>query len=289
MFRRILVPTDFSKYSQKVLECIKELPGLEDVLLLHVIGPFDSISKILDPVARDEEAKAKLAEEKTYLESFGLNVEARTEKLTEGQIAGLIQRVADEEHIPLIALGARGKGLVEGILLGNVARNLLRYGNTNLLLMRYALLEGREGPSLDKFCSEPFSRVLCPTDFSEPAAQTARFIEGIEGVKEVILQHVIFMGETWKEIEASREDAAKKLDAIGVEIRRSGLEFRAFVSVGNPVEEICDLALKEEVSLIAMSSHGMGWLKQLAIGSTTYDVARTAELPLMVVRARPVA
>ncbi|MBN1322810.1 MAG: universal stress protein [Methanotrichaceae archaeon] len=289
MFRRILVPTDFSKYSQKVLECIKEIPGLEDILLLHVIGPFDSISKILDPVARDEEAKAKLAEERTYLERFGLNVEARIEKLTEGEIAGLIQRVADEEHIPLIALGARGKGLVEGILLGNVARTLLRYGNTNLLLMRYALLEGREGPKLGGFCSKPFSRVLCPTDFSEPAAQTVRFIEGIEGVKEVILQHVIFKGETWKEIEASREDAAEKLEAIGGEIRRSGLEFRAFVSVGNPVEEICNLANKEDVSLIAMSSHGMGWLKQLAIGSTTYDVARTAELPLMVVRARPIA
>ena len=28
MFEKVLFPTDFSKYSQKVLECVKELPGL---------------------------------------------------------------------------------------------------------------------------------------------------------------------------------------------------------------------------------------------------------------------
>jgi len=35
-FEKVLFPTDFSKYSQKILECINELPGVRDVVLLHV-------------------------------------------------------------------------------------------------------------------------------------------------------------------------------------------------------------------------------------------------------------
>ena len=118
----------------------------------------------------------------------------------------MIQKVADEDGSTVIVMGARGKGVVEGIFLGNVAKNVLRYGNTNLLLMRYRILEGRSGPSLEKFCSHPFSKVLCPTDLSKPAEYAIAFIKGIQGVEEIVLQHVISRGETWNEIEAQTEE-----------------------------------------------------------------------------------
>jgi len=35
-----------------------------------------------------------------------------------------------------------------------------------------------------------------------------------------------------------------------------------------------------------MSSHGTGWLKQLGVGSTTYDVAKMGDRPVLVIRAR---
>jgi nucleotide-binding universal stress UspA family protein len=285
LFERLLVPTDFSKYSQKVLECVSELPGAKEVVLLHVIGPADPLARVWDPGARIEEARAKLSEQKNLLEGRGLKVEVKSETLMEGEIFRAIEKTAEEMQIPLIVMGARGKGLVEGILLGNVAKSLLRYGNTDLLLLRYAMLEGRKGPALDKFCSHPFSKVLCPTDFSRPATEVMAFLKGVAGIREILLQHVIYCGETWKEIDASREGALRELNAISKEIEASGPKVSVHVSVGNPVEEICDLASKEDVSLIVMSSHGKGWLEQLTVGSTTYEVAKNADRPVLVVRA----
>jgi nucleotide-binding universal stress UspA family protein len=285
MFKKVLVPIDFSKHSQKVLECIKALPGVKDVVLLHIIGPADPLARVWDPGGRIKEAKVKLAEQKNLMEGGDQNITTRTEVVMEGEISRVIQKVADEENISLIAMGARGKGLVEGILLGNVAKDVLRYGSTNLLLMRYKMLEGREGPTLELVCSQPFSKILCPTDFSKPAAEAISFVKEIEGVGEILLQHVIFRGETWKEIDAQKEVAIEKLNAIREELERVDLKAKVYASVGNPAQEISSLANKEDVSLIAMSSHGKGWLEQLTVGSTTYDVAVMADRPVLVVRA----
>jgi len=285
MFEKVLVPTDFSKYSQAVLACVKEFPGANDVVLLHIIGPADPLARVWDPGGRIEEAKVNLAEQKKFLESRGLAVKTRVEAIMEGDISVVIQKVADEEKISLIAMGARGKGIVEGILLGNVAKNILRYGNTNILLMRYKMLEGREEQMIKKFCSEPLSKVLCPTDLSEPAREAIAFIKDIKGVGEVLLQHVVFRGETWKEVESHVEAATRNLDIIRGEIERTGLKVKVQVSVGNPAEQISDFARKEDVSLIVMNAYGKGWLKQLTVGSTTYDVAKMADRPVLVVRS----
>jgi nucleotide-binding universal stress UspA family protein len=285
MLENVLVPTDFSKHSQKVIECVKALPGVKDIVLLHIIGPADPLARVWDPGGRIEEAKTKLAEQKRLLEGSGQSVKTRTEVVTEGEISRAILKVAGEEKSSLIVIGARGKGLVEGILLGNVAKGVLRYGSTNLLLMRYKVLEGREGPTLELFCSRPFSKVLCPTDFSKPAAEAIGFVKRIEGVGEILLQHVIFRGETWKEINAHREVAIEMLNVIREELEGAGLKAKVYASVGDPAQEISRLASKEDVSLIAMSSHGKGWLEQLTVGSTTYDVAMMADRPVLVVRA----
>ena len=185
----------------------------------------------------------------------------------------------------LSSWGREARGVVEGIFLGNVAKNVLRYGNTNLLLMRYRILEGRSGPSLEKFCSHPFSKVLCPTDLSKPAEYAIAFIKGIQGVGEIVLQNVVSRGETWKEIEAQTKEITKKLNVIREGLEEAGIKVNIQASAGNPAEEIIALAEKEDVSLIAMSSHGMDWLKQLGVGSTTYDVARMGDRPVLVVRA----
>ena len=37
MFEKVLIPTDFSRYAHKMLECIAEIPGLKEVVLLNVL------------------------------------------------------------------------------------------------------------------------------------------------------------------------------------------------------------------------------------------------------------
>jgi len=35
-----------------------------------------------------------------------------------------------------------------------------------------------------------------------------------------------------------------------------------------------------------ISSQGKGWIKQMMVGSTTFDVVRTAERPVLIVRSK---
>jgi nucleotide-binding universal stress UspA family protein len=283
MFETVLVPTDFSKYSQKVLECVGGLPGVKKVILLNVIGPSDPLARVWDPGARLEEAKEKLAEQAKFLEAQGLEVKQRAEPMLEGEIFRKIQAVSDEEGVSLVVMGARGKGFVENILLGNVAKKTLRYDDEHLLLMRYKMLEG--GEDLEEHCAMIFSKVLCPTDFSEPSDEAINFIKGIKGVREAVLFHVISSGESQEHIDAKMKEADEKLNAVKAEFEKAGIKASVQVVVGSPAEEIIEAAEKEDVSLVAMSSHGKGWVKQLIVGSVAYEVSKNGTRPVLVVRA----
>jgi nucleotide-binding universal stress UspA family protein len=117
MFEKVLFPTDFSKYSQKVLECVKELPGVNEVVLLHVIGPADPLARVWNPGGRIDESKANLTEQSKILSSRGFSVKTRTEAIMEGDISRVIQKVADEEKSSVIVMGARqgcGGGYISG-------------------------------------------------------------------------------------------------------------------------------------------------------------------------------
>jgi len=293
MLDKVLVPTDFSNHSQMVLDCIKNFPDIKEVVLLHMVGPTGPLSRVRegDPTRRIEEATTKLDLQKKSLEDHGFNVKTRARYIKQGDISGGIREIADEEKVSLIAMGARGKGIIEGIFLGNVAKNILLYGNENLLLMRYDTLESLRGSTLDRLCAQPFFRVLCPTDLSEPAAAAISFIKGSKRVEEILLQHVVYSGETWKEIEGHVEEANKILNAMANEIEKSGPRVKVHISTGNPAEEICDFAKKENVSLIAMSSYGKthekGFLNQWTVGSIAYETTRRADRPVLIIRAKP--
>ncbi len=281
MFEKILVPTDFSRYSQNVLECISELPGNRDVVLLNVIHRTP-ISRSWDPASEVENANEMIEQQKLYLQSLHFNVKTRVETIMEGDPAKVIQKVADEENASLIVMGARGKGRVRGLLLGSVSKNVLVYGHTNLLLMRYKVLEGE---NLGRFCRSIFSKIICPTDFSEPARDAISFVSKLEGVGEMDLQYVVASGESDEQIDAEIRAAGAKLNDISKEIARPNLKVKVHVQVGNAPEEISKLADMEDASLIAMSSHGRGWLEQLTVGSTTHETARISNRPVLIVRA----
>jgi len=287
MFEKVLVPTDFSKYSQKVLECVGGLPGVKEVVLLNVIGPSDPLARVWDPGARLEEAKEKLSEQAKMLEAQGLVVTLRAEAMLEGEIDRKIHTVGDEEGISLIVMGAKGKSLVEGIFLGNVAKKSLRYGDKHLLLMRYKILEG--GEEMEEYCSRIFAKALCPVDFSEPSNEAINFIKTIDGIDEIVLLYVVSRGESKEEIDTQTHNATEKLNTMKEDIEKAGIKASVQVKVGSPAEVISDVADDEDVSVVVMSSHGRGWIKQLIVGSVTYEVAKNGNRPVLVVRAGKVS
>lgn len=305
MFKKVLVPTDFSAYARKVLECIGDIPGLTEVVLLNVVAR-DPLARVWDPVAEAKDAEKKLDEEKIYFKAPGVNVKVKAVSALEGDIPDAINQIAKEEDVQVVVMGARGRSLISSALLGSSSRNVLRFGDRHLLIMRYKMLGesdlGAVGPKatwvniaeppkaelMEKYCIRVFAKVLVPTDFSQPAEAAMSFVKDIGNIGEVVLLHVVSKGESKEEIDAKVEDSKKKLNDIAMELGKGGLKVTTKVAVGSPVELIKSMAEEEDVSLIAMSSVGKDTLRTGRIGSRTYDVANSVKRPVLVVRLKPV-
>ncbi|CAG0989924.1 MAG: universal stress protein [Candidatus Methanoperedens nitroreducens] len=286
MFEKVLFPTDFSEYSQKTLECIGEIPGIKELMLLHVVDATHPSKRGWTHGPHIENTKILMGEKKEYLNSLGLKVQTKVDVITEGEVYRAILETAEKEKVSLIVMGARGKSQIKDLLLGSVSTKVVHHAKTNLLIMRYKLVKDLEGVKHEKFCPMIFSKVLLPTDFSEFAGETISFIKNIKEIKDIDLLNVVSKGETEEEIEENVNEAKKRLGDIRDELGRAGFMVKDHVRVGNVPEEIISTAEDENVSLIAMSPHGKGWLRELLVGSTTCAVVRRANRPVLVVRAK---
>ena len=72
----------------------------------------------------------------------------------------------------------------------------------------------------------------------------------------------------------------RTLSALGLPEDRVVTE----VQVGEPAEEIVDLARLEGYDLIVMGCRGIGQMKELLIGSVSHRVLHTAPCPVLVAR-----
>lgn len=307
MFEKVLIPTDFSKYAEAMTECVSEIPGVKEIVLLHVIAR-DPLARVWSPGDELKKANSKLEESKKSLEKAGLKSKALAIPAEEGEEYRIIQRVADDENASLVAMGARGRSIMGGILLGSVSTNVLRYGTHSLLIMRYKTIE--EG-SMEKFCSSLFSDVLLPTDFSGAGLAAIELVKKLKPTGNVHLTNVVARGESTEDVEKKVADAKMRLASIQEDMDKAGINATAnvvtaapgeqrtygtggmaavkaspFVDVGGVAQKIISMAEAFNASLIAMSSHGKGWLDQLTVGSVVFDVARMGRRPILVVRSK---
>lgn len=280
MYEKVLFPTDFSEYTQKTLECIGDIPGIKDIVLLHVVDATQYSVYGWTHEKEVEDAKIRLDEQKQHLEGFGLKVKWRVEVITSSNVTNEILKIAEEEKVSLIVMNARGKSPVSGLLLGSISMDVIRHTATDVLIMRHKIAEGLEGEKFEKFCSRILSKVLYPTDFSVPTGNTLSFLKNL-GVQDIVLMHVVTEGNTKEDIDNYVKNARDRLEAIK-DIENLNIDMH--VRIGDPTEEICSVAEDTDVSMIAMYSHSRNWLDELLIGSTTFDVLERAKRPVLIMR-----
>ena len=280
VFEKVLIPTDLSEHARNVIECVGKIPGVKEIVLLNVISR-SVITRFWDPVDEIKEVEKKLIKEKKIVAAPGIDVKIRAVSVFEGEVAKVIHKVAEEEKVSLVAMGARGQSRIESVFLGNIFKGVLRFGDTHLLVVLHRILENG---NLEKHCARILAKVLFPTDFSQSAEVALSLFKNIEGIGELILLNVVSTGETDEEIDASVATATQKINEIAKELSNGKFKVNSKVIVGNPVEEIRSLAEKEDVSLIAICSQGALGIKKGRIRSTAYDVANSATRPVLILR-----
>lgn len=291
MFEKVLLPTDFSPDSQRVLAYVKDIPGVRNVTLLHVVDATHPSRRGRDQDPQIGNPQLLIEEDRKVLEKAGvtadLAVETIIKTITQGDIPLTILEKAETEKVSLIMMGARGKNTDDTILSDRVSANVIRSARIPVLLMRFppepGVMEGRRNL---------FSRVLVPVDFSKPSEQTLALVKGIPTAERVILLHVVNRGKSdtnqasvQTAIQAAVRAARERLETIQHTLAAARITAEVRVCTGYAPYEISATAERDNVTLILMSPHGEGWtrkLRTLFIGSTTSAVIRRVHRPILI-------
>lgn len=288
MFKKVLVATDFSRHADRMLECIGEIPGLEEIVLVHVIhlspvqqSPRTFIRNSLSP---REVAQRALDGKRHVLEQMaGVPVKALLVEGTDGDTAGAIIGAAKNEHIPLIVMGGRGQSSFRNLILGSVSDAVIRRSRTDVMIMHFRGMDGNEKAPLEKFCQQIFLHILCPVDFSKPSDNTIGYLKQLGIARKVTLLHVIDPHVFPNTITARKQDAEQRLAGLEADLANRGIRTASIVCSGIPAQEISRIAEERDVSLIMIARYGQSdYAKNIPLGRVVEGVMAHAERPLFV-------
>ena len=83
------------------------------------------------------------------------------------------------------------------------------------------------------------------------------------------------------EAESEEEAAARLLEGVAADAGLSDAERR--VTIGDPAEQLADLAEKEDADLIVVGSRGRGAVKAVFLGSVSHSLIGVARCPVLIV------
>lgn len=295
MFARVLFPTDFSVYANTVFACLPELKaaGMREVVLLGVVRP-DEVplgpafkAETIDKIRWSAEEALHIAQ--MALEGQGLKVTPRIEF---GNPPAEIVRVAREEHIDLITMGAQGKTVAQELLLGSVAHAVVRQATVPVLIQKFHVVRELGHVECRRVCARMFTRVLHPTDFSDCADAAFQVVKRLKaaGTKEVILLHVqderVMKHRPAEQITAFDQKDTGRLERLQHALALYGLQSKVLLRHGIPFRETLKVADEVDPCLIVLGSHGRSAVQEMLAGSTFENVVRLSRHPVLVVRQK---
>ena len=136
--------------------------------------------------------------------------------------------------------------------------------------------------------------ILCPVDLSEQSGQALRWASAIARYRRAELTVLSVVEPLLAQaavihfdLDLARTEAEPALrdfvDATLPEGVRQALQIRMEVTVGDPSEAILQTGHRLKTGLIVMGTHGLGGIQKLLLGSTTEQVLRRTEWPVLAV------
>jgi len=283
--RRILVPLDGSGEAESVL------PYLRDLSLR-----FDSHADILGVgMGKKQRRVNQLLEDYVSRVAANLNgdsIEAEPVLLF-GTAADKILDFAAQNDVDLIIMASHGRSGISRWWMGSVAEKVISESTTQVLLV----------PSIRRRKTEAvwmlsFPKILAPLDGSDIGQAALPYVETLAartGASVSLIQVVsppgtmeasILGGSDWRKFVKAMNDAADNyLGGIAERLTDRGIKATYEVVTGDPADRIVEYAKDNEVSLIAMSTHGRTGLRRWVLGSVTDKVLHAARMPMWLVRS----
>lgn len=284
MQQRILVPLDGSPLAGRIVKHVRRLLVRKDleVVLLSVVEPLP------DPVARTravQAARDHLEGLRDWLIDAGAIASTR---VVVGEPVELIVEHAARLQVALVAMATHGRSGLTRFMRGSVAEQVIRHCQAPVLVANPRALDaGGEDGELR------FRRILVPLDGSEASLGIQPLVEEFARLYEA---EVLLLRVEWTvpiaatpypaEVAALRpaDEVAASLEPIRRRLADQGIAARTLVGYGPEALEILDTAEREQVDLVAMSTHGRTGVARWLYGSVAEQVLRHCPRPLLVRR-----
>lgn len=303
MFKHILVPLDGSKEAERVVGIAAGFARTFDarVTLLGVVesAPEGSESR---KRTREEQAhleifKKQLSEARQAFKKYLDGVEDRLKKfgvktgvaVENGRPSEEIVKAARTRGADLILLLSKCDLDLPSGILGSVTDRVLRTSTIPMLIA---------DPKME-FADDSLRlrHVLVPIDLAQISSRAIPVAVAIGKAFHAELRflrvtpQVLYPGAAVGSPYSSnvalggavRDEAIKALEGILGDARKQGVKAEGQAGTGSPATVIIEVAANLEDCLIVMSTHGLGGLQRMVLGSVTDKVVRGTGRPVLVI------
>ncbi len=292
-FSKILLATDFSSFSDNALDHATTLAQLHNAELhvLHVNVTLQDLygGRELPDHARFQQALDRVAQDRMEEIPRNFDVEIHREIVHDVAAAPAICSYILDNSIDLTVVGTHGRTGLSRMVMGSVAREVVRNAHSSVLVVH-----GAE-PDPMKRARPPYKKILVPLDLSHASPQAlniARYIKDTQN-GEILAAHVIeelfyppYYDATHQPTHALPMRVKYATNALRefVQTQEDPNTIACLATDGRAHRRIVEIAEEQGSDLIVMGSSGRGRLERFLVGSVAERVLGKATCPVLIVQ-----
>ncbi len=287
-FKNILVPTDFSQFSNKAVACALYLAEkynanitlLHSILLFHEENDDGLQLKEYENFVKEQEVEIK-RKMNTHIQSAKKRGVTITSKILRGfSAADTILEHLGEGDYDLVVMGTHGRTGIKKWVYGSVTEKIVRLSRIPVL-------------TTHAFDNEfQIQKILVPVDFSDYSNSAVQYAKSLA---KDFNAHLVFLHTIFNEFQPAyfatgteailsldpelKKRSSKKLEEFVGEIENATF----VVTEGLAYQSIVDIAEENNIDLIVMATRGLTGLDHFLIGSTTERVVRLSKTPVLTI------
>lgn len=274
--KTIIVPVDFSKYSEYALEAAAQWARKFDAHLLvvhmlelstvHAYGEETETDRISRALFYTKNAEKQFDSflDKPYLKSIAI-----TPIIRHFKVFSELGDIAENKNADLIVMGSKGSGGLSEFFIGSNTEKVVRHSNIPVLVIK------------NRIPNWEIKKIVFASDFSEksvPSFQKAiRMLAPLQA--ELQLLHVNLPDESFMSSDELRERVSNFL--MKAEGNLDRLATINYISDRSAEDGILKYAAWAKVDLIAMTTHGRTGFARFFEGSVAEKLANHGHIPLL--------